>query len=101
MRESTVFGDLQVHNVRIKILWKMPRKHQGLLTDLPLHWRLPLLSPPMFVNEVRHWFLDSDGRMHTSDVWAIELLEFPNDKPIAYRSGGVTVTPLSSSVLIM
>ena len=30
----------------------------------------------------------------------MELFEFPNDSPMAHLSGGVTVTPLSSSVLI-
>lgn len=36
----------------------------------------------------------------TLPVCAIELLELPNDIPIATLSGGVTVTPLSSSALI-
>lgn len=36
----------------------------------------------------------------TLEVCAIELLEFPKEIPMANRSGGVTVTPLSSSALI-
>jgi hypothetical protein len=31
----------------------------------------------------------------------MELFELPNESPMAYRSGGVTVTPLSSSALIV
>lgn len=36
----------------------------------------------------------------TLPVCAIELLELPKDIPIATLSGGVIVTPLSSSALI-
>ena len=45
--------------------------------------------------------LSGEGKpQHTFEVCAIELFEFPNDSPMAKRSGGVTVTPLSSSALI-
>ena len=67
-------------------------------TDLLLRLRsLPACRPVLFsqccLRSFHQVFL-------TLPVCAIELLELPKDIPIATLSGGVMVTPLSSSALI-
>ena len=80
------------------------------LAAVRLH-RVMLLTSLLIRNDVRFSFLQlrkcpyhtqrkSHGYLHTDEVCAIELLEFPKESPIANRSGGVTVTPSSSSPLI-